>query len=233
MSSSQLEVTNSSLTVMKVVGITAMVLDHCNSFLNAEYSPLLFEIGRLALPLFIFVLGYNLARMPVAKMPRLMLRLLVFGSISTPFYNMLSGGLEHWWPLNILFTLLVATTTVYLLSVPVPQQFQNPVRLAGALFFIAACSLVDYFWVGPGLAVVLWRLFAANTRQAERRTLQLSLVILAMLLCLLNDSLAALLAVPVILLCIALCQQVNLPRMKWFFYWFYPGHLLVLLLFKG
>lgn len=226
------KITDSSLTAIKVIGILAMLLDHYNSFLNTEHSPLLFETGRLALPLFVFVLGYNLARIPSQKLPQLMLRLLIFGVISTPVYNILSGGIGHWWPLNILFTLLVATAIVYLLSAQASSHWQMPIRLIGALFFIVTGGLVDYLWVGPALVVVIWRLFA-DVRPKERTMLNIALIILTILLCLLNDSLAALLAVPVILLCIQLCQNIDLPRMKWFFYWFYPGHLLALLLLRG
>lgn len=101
----RLKVSNAALTALKLIGITAMLVDHYNSLVKPEYSPLLYEIGRLALPLFAFVLGYNLARIPVEKMPKIMLRLLLFGVIATPIYNILGAGLWHWWPLNILFTL--------------------------------------------------------------------------------------------------------------------------------
>lgn len=224
--------TNSSLTVLKILGALAMLLDHYNSFLKADYSPLLYEMGRLAWPLFAFVLGYNLARIPTRQLPHLMLRLLIFGILSTPLYNMLSGGLDHWWPLNILFTLLAATTTVYLLSVPVPKHWNITVRLAGVLLFIASGSLIDYFWIGSALVVVIWRLFTA-VQAKERTLLNITLAVLVVLLCLLNDSLAALLAVPVIALCRQTCQTIALPRMKWFFYWFYPGHLLALLVLSS
>ncbi|HZJ92713.1 MAG TPA: TraX family protein [Thiopseudomonas sp.] len=227
----RLKISNTALTAIKLIGLTAMLIDHYNSFVKAEYSPLLYEIGRLALPLFVFVLGYNLARIPTEKMPKMMLQLLVFGVMATPLYNMLDAGLWYWWPLNILFTLMVAVGTVYLLSVPVSGRLVIAVRLAAVLFFIGAGSMVDYFWVGPALVLVVWRLFL-TVANGERIILYGSLSVLAVLLCLLNASLAALLALPVILLLIQLYQDAQLPRMKWFFYWFYPGHLLVLLLIK-
>lgn len=227
----RLNIPNTALTTIKLIGITAMLIDHYNSFIKSEYSPLLYEIGRLALPLFVFVLGYNLARIPTAKLPKMMLRLLVFGVMATPLYNMLGAGLWYWWPLNILFTLLVAVGTVYLLTVSVPRRLVIPVRLAAVLFFAAAGSMVDYFWVGPALVLVIWRLFS-TVSTFERAILYGALSVLTVLLCLLNDSLAALLAVPVIFLSIQLCQNAQLPRMKWFFYGFYPGHLLALKLVK-
>lgn len=228
----RLKVSNAALTALKLIGITAMLLDHYNSFVKPEYSPILYEVGRLALPLFVFVLGYNLARVPVAKLPQIMGRLLLFGVIATPIYNLLGGGLWYWWPLNILFTLWVAVCTVYLLSVPVAKHYVIAVRVCAVLFFAGAGSLVDYFWVGPALVVVIWRLFSPASRY-QRTLLNVSLLMLAVLLCVLNKSVAALLAVPLILVILHYYQVRQLPRMKWFFYWFYPGHLLGLLLIKS
>ena len=227
----RLKVSNAALTALKLIGITAMLIDHYNSLVKPDYSPLLYEVGRLALPLFVFVLVYNLARIPAENMPKIMLRLLLCGVIATPIYNILGAGLWYWWPLNILFTLLVATGTIYLLSVPVSSRLVIPMRLAAVLLFAAAGSMVDYLWVGPALVLVIWRLYLA-VPQLERVMLYGALLSLAGLLCLLNASLAALLAVPVILLTILFYQERQLPRMKWFFYWFYPGHLLALLLIK-
>lgn len=51
---------NAALTAIKFIGITAMLIDHYNSFIKAEYSLLLYEIGRLALPLFVFVFVFVL-----------------------------------------------------------------------------------------------------------------------------------------------------------------------------
>lgn len=212
-----------------------MLIDHYNTFVKAEYSQPLFEIGRLALPLFVFVLGYNLARVPSKLMPKIMLRLLVFGIIAAPVYNILGGDLWNWWPLNILFTLFVATTTIYLLSVPLSDRMATPVRLTAFVFFIISGSMVDYIWVGPGLVVTTWYLFKKSPRLSSVDLLAAcAVLVMAGLLCFFNKSLTALLALPIILLVVLLFQNDTLlPRMKWFFYWFYPGHLLALMLIKS
>lgn len=227
----QTQVANSSLTAIKLAGLLCMVADHYNSFVKAGFNPALYETGRLALPFFVFVLGYNLSRIRPQQMPKVMLRLLVFGLISTPVYNILSGGLWYWWPLNILFTLLVATAIVYLLAIPATRARALQLRFAAILFFAVAGSLVDYLWIGPALTVAVWYRFSAASRR-EKRLGNLALGCLAGLLCLLNQSPAALLALPVIFLLTMHCSNLALPRMKWFFYWFYPAHLLALLALK-
>lgn len=231
MTLSGLRISNNSLTAMKLIGIAAMLIDHFNAFVNPHYNQILFEIGRIALPLFALVLGYNLARIPSDKMPKIMLGLLMFGIMATPVYIILGGGLQYWWPLNILFTLSLATTIVYLLSLPAHSRLSALAPLAAILLFAVIGGLVDYLWLGPALVIVVWRLFSGISA-AESTILQLLLLGLFGLLCVMNDSLATLLALPIIYLAIVACQNIRLPRMKWFFYWFYPGHLIALLLIK-
>lgn len=226
-----LRISNSSLTAMKLTGIAAMLADHFNAFINPDYNQTLFEVGRIAFPLFALVLGYNLARIPSAKIPRIMLRLLIFGIVATPIYIILGGGLQHWWPLNILFTLCLATIIVYLLSLPAYNRWAVTARMTALLLFTVIGGLVDYLWLGPALVIVVWRLFSGISA-AESTILQVLLLGLFGLLCVMNDSLATLLALPIIYLTIVACQNIRLPRMKWFFYWFYPGHLVALFLIR-
>ena len=229
--SGRLPVANSSLTVLKMLGILVMLLDHYNVFVRDEYSLVLYEAGRLALPLFACVLGYNLARIDAAQMPKIMLRLLLFGTLATPLYNLLSGVLWHWWPLNVMFTLLLATAVVYLLALPASGWPALALQLAAVLLFVLAGSMVDYLWVGPALVVVIWR-WCSDVSAAERVVLGFGVLLVLALLARLNQSLAGWLALPLIFLFTRLFRQVRLPRLKWFFYWFYPGHLLVLLVYR-
>ncbi|AKX57676.1 hypothetical protein AKN89_07510 [Thiopseudomonas alkaliphila] len=216
---------------MKLIGIAAMLIDHFNAFVNPGYNQILFEVGRIAFPLFALVLGYNLARIPSEKIPKIMLRLLMFGILVTPIYIILSGGLQHWWPLNILFTLSLATTIVYLLSLPKYNRWAVTARMTAILLFAVAGGLVDYLWLGPAVVIVVWRLFS-DISAVKSTILQVLLVGLFGLLCVMNKSLATLFALPIIYLAILACQNIRLPRMKWFFYWFYPGHLIMLFLIK-
>ncbi len=226
-----LSISNNSLTAMKLIGIAAMLIDHFNVFINPDYNQILFEIGRIAFPLFALVLGYNLARTPSDKIPKIMLRLLMFGILATPIYIILSSGLQHWWPLNILFILGLAPTIVYLLSLPTYNRWAVTARMTAIILFAVIGGLVDYLWLGPALVFVVWRLFSGISA-VESTILQVLLLGLFGLLCVMNDSLATLLVLPIIYLAIVTCQNIRLPRMKWFFYWFYLGHLVALLLIK-
>ena len=84
-----------TLEALKWLALLLMTLDHVNKHLLHASVPELFAAGRLALPLFGFVLGYNLARpgaLASGGYSRTARRLAVFGSIATiPFIAL--GGL--------------------------------------------------------------------------------------------------------------------------------------------
>ena len=115
-----LTLSSGTLEALKWLALLLMTFDHVNKHLLHASVPELFAAGRLAMPLFGFVLGYNLARpdaLAVGAFKRTAARLAVFGSIaSVPFIAL--GGLGWgWWPFNVMATLLVATLCAWLMEV--------------------------------------------------------------------------------------------------------------------
>lgn len=98
-----------SLPALKWIALVAMVADHVDRHLAAGalgWSP---TVGRLAMPLFVFVLAANLvgsspadaAGMPALR--RTALRMLVAGAAAVvPTWIMMG---RQWWPQNIMFAL--------------------------------------------------------------------------------------------------------------------------------
>jgi hypothetical protein len=108
-----------SREALKWLALFLMTGDHVNKYLFNGALPIFFEAGRLALPIFVTVLAYNLARFGTTSngvYERTMKRLLIAGMVATlPFIALgnLRGG---WWPLNVMFTLLVVTLCAFLLG---------------------------------------------------------------------------------------------------------------------
>ena len=114
---------------LKLVAIIAMALDHFAMvffYRRVELIPLcprpLFyfyytcrSIGRIALPIFIFLMseGFKYTR----SKPKYLLRLLVFAIISEIPYN-LADAKRFWFPLeqNILFTLFMSLLNLYIIE---------------------------------------------------------------------------------------------------------------------
>ena len=113
-----------------------------------------FAAGRLALPLFGFVLGGNLGRpgaLASGGYSRTARRLAIIGSIATIPFIALGGLGWGWWPFNIMATLLVATLCAWLIEVG------GPARLVAAAAVFAVGGAITALYV---INRTLWALAA-------------------------------------------------------------------------
>lgn len=218
-----MRVNDGSIELLKWIAIICMTLDHINKYLFNGTIPYLFEIGRLALPLFVFVLAYNLQRPGVLTrnvFTRIAVRLLVFGLIATVPYVLL-GGVDNWLlPLNVLFTLLVISCVIFCLNTGGVIGFSSAIML-----FSLAGAVVEFGWIAIFLGVTTWAAFRFKSAV---------IAFVAVLSCValenINANYFAVLAVPVISLCVFF--NTKIPRLKYVFYVYYPMHLLILLLVR-
>jgi hypothetical protein len=191
-------------------------VDHSNKYLLGGSQSWMYALGRLSMPLFAFVLAYNLARpgmLSSGGYQRVALRLLAFGLLAVaPFVvlNKLPGG---WWPLNMMFTFLVATVCAWLFDKQLPLYV-----IAGCLFFAWGGALVEYWWPAIGFCLAVW----AYCRRPALHFVFIAVVCL-FLLFFVNGDFWALGVFPLLF---ALKRWAfPLPRVRWFFYAFYPLHL--------
>lgn len=218
-----ISIPDGSLEAMKWLGLLLMTGDHVNKYLFNGTLPVLFELGRLALPLFIFVLAYNLARDTALARGvyfRTLWRMGVFGLLATGPFIALGGLAQGWWPLNVMFTLMAATATIYLIEKNGPASW----IAAGAVFlFSGAC--VEFGWPAIAGAVAVWWF----CKRPSAIALGAALVACASLY-VVNQNYWAFSAV----LVIVIGSHVNLrvPRLRWAFYVYYPLHLVAFWLLR-
>lgn len=208
-----------TVEALKWLALALMTLDHVNKYLLHDAVPAMFAAGRLALPLFGFVLAYNLARPgTVARgvYPRVLKRLAIAGAIaSIPFVAL--GGLGWgWWPLNIMATLLVAAAVMYL----VEKGGKGNCALA-VLIFVMGGGIVEFWWPGVALCVAAWH----YCKRPSWTALTIWIAAVAALF-IINSNLWALAALPLVFA----APRINLdiPRLSRVFYTYYPAHLVVL-----
>ena len=215
-----------SLEAIKWAALVLMVFDHVNKYLFVERWSAVFDLGRIVMPMFGFILAYNLARpnaLAKGLHRRMIYRLTLAGLAATPVCVMLNSYFPNasaWWPLNILFTLLLVVTLTYLIDRGGTKRFM----LALALFLVAG-ALVEYLWMGVLCCLGAW-LFCRKASFSR-----LLLWILGTLsLTVINGNTWALAALPIVLVAGRIPHR--LSRQTWFFYGFYPAHLLLLLLIR-
>ena len=138
-----------SLEAIKWAALILMVFDHINKYLYAEQLPVIFQLGRIVMPMFGFVLAYNLARpdaLAKGVHGRMMYRLTLMGLAASPMCIILNGMFvtaSAWWPLNILFMLLLVVALTYLIDRGGGKRY----ALAIALFILGG-AFVEYLWMG-------------------------------------------------------------------------------------
>lgn len=205
-----------------------MLFDHTNRTLWT-YQPWVMAIGRLAFPLFAFLIAYNttLRGVPFRKY---LLPLLVFGVVSqVPAMLALDRGLL---PLNIFFTLLLGVGFLPLVRrVTTRFTIQKP-------FTWMIWLTLGYLWLLLGFAVEYGPAGVFLTPAMQYLLARPALVpvfVTALLLLSANGFTAASLVpllLPFIIWGVIRLSPSPLPRLKWFFYAFYPLHLTVLWLLK-
>ena len=212
-------VSDGTLEALKWLALLLMVADHINKYLLHDASHMLFNAGRVAMPIFVFVLAYNLARPDAYQHgahSRTMKRLALFGLLATPPFVALGGLLAGWWPLNILFALLSMAAIIYFLE----QQTIWGYLIACAVFIVGGSS-VEFWWPVLAFGIALW--WYCKTPQIV--PLIMAMVAL-LLLRIINGNYWAFAALPILIASTAV--TIPVPRYQWLFYYFYPTHLTLL-----
>lgn len=81
-----------------------MAFDHVNKFLYAEGWSVIFQLGRIVMPMFSFVLAYNLGRPDAVARGarrRMACRLALMGLAASPVCILLNRQFPNasaWWP---------------------------------------------------------------------------------------------------------------------------------------
>ncbi len=215
----KLSVPDGTIEALKWLAMILMLLDHTNKYFYAEKLPYIFNVARLSMPLFVFVLAYNLARpgtLESGGYHRTMKRLLLFGALATPAYIGLGVMFAGWWPLNIMFALLVITLTIYML-----EQRTITGYIIALIVFLAGGSSVEFWWPAITLGLAVWW----YCKTPRLMPILLAVVALASLR-IINGNYWAFTFIPV---AVAACFiNIPMPRYQWVFYLFYPFHITML-----
>lgn len=214
-----LTIADGTVEGLKWLGLALMTGDHVNKYLFNATLPVLFESGRLALPIFVFVLAFNLARPHAGShgaYGRTMWRLAMFGVLASAPFLALGGLYAGWWPLNVMFTLLLITAITYLI-----ERGKRRHLVAAAAIFMLGGSAVEYWWPAIAFGVAIW----SYTKRPSWAAITVALFACSALW-VINGNGWALASIPILIL--SQLVDLHLPRVRLAFYAYYPLHLLLL-----
>ena len=230
---------------MKYIAAAAMLLDHIAwAFLplSSVWAQLLHCIGRISAPLFCFCLTESYFNTRNRK--KFLRRVGIFAAISHFPYVLFQMGtpptgltdVRLWEQTSILFTFLIAILLLNVVNWPYRTWKQ---------IFLLALLCVCSFWGDSHFYGVLWVLGFAKFRGNVRwRTLWYYLIVLLSLMPLLRTTgkdpsallpqayQLGLLVPPLLFGTYSGRRGSKKPLHKWFFYVFYPAHLLLLALLQ-
>lgn len=215
---------------LKMIAIFTMLIDHIGAItlgeglLYQDYiqsNPVLFEnlkilymvmrqIGRLAFPIFCFLLVEGF--MHTKNVKKYALRLLLFAFISeVPFDLALGGTFFDFNQQNIFFTLFIGLIVMIIAS-----RFEGKVFFQLVIFTVGMLAgyvlNVDYSFMGIFLLEILYFFRFSRKNQVFSGAVSV-----------LWEPTAALSFIP-----IWFYNGERGRSMKYFFYWFYPVHILIL-----
>ena len=203
---------NEKNDLLKTIGIVTMIVDHIGLILFPQIQ-VFRVVGRVAFPIFAFAIsdGYK----HTSNLKKYFFRLFVFATVSQiPFMLAVNP-----WKLNVIFTLALSLAVVHflknkkyiaalvlvVLSIVIPMDFGLYGALAASLF---------YFFKNKGYQIGAFVVLTIVHAAILGWAIQLLSIFGVLLILFFPDRM----------------PKVQLP--KYFFYWFYPVHLLLLFAIK-
>ncbi len=198
---------------LKMLAILLMVIDHTGYLLFPQYK-ILRNIGRLAFPIFTFLIAEG---MYYTKNPeKYLLRLGIFAIIAEiPFDLFLKGQMFYFSKQNVFFTLLLGALCIYI-------HLNVDIVIAKFPLMIAMIYMAEYLQTDYSAGGVIMILAFYFTRG---NLLSNTCFLAGINYCFYtgNQNYGTLAMIP-----IAMYNGEKGRGNKYFFYWFYPVHLLIL-----
>jgi len=206
---------SSDLELIKYISIITMIIDHVGLLFYPGFNEFRI-IGRFALIGFSFILAYNY-RYNTKNKTQYKIRLFKWAIISQVPYS-LAFGYEA--GINIMFLLLMALITIDIFS----SIYKNEKVLMPS-FYLTTILILSYYtgYFLFGVLVIVFFYFALDNK--------INIIFLLLSLAALNFSLlyAPFALVYAYIILYRLDTSFNIPRLQgYYFYAFYPTHLLIL-----
>lgn len=209
--------TGGALEILKWLALVLMTGDHIDAAVYGRSVEWLYDLGRIAMPIFAAVFARNLARPGIKpRLRQIRNKLLLVGAIAYPFHVIALG--QGWDVLNILFAFAVAVQYI------IAQRSGDAVnKLLGAALVLASGFFIEFHWFGILLTIAWWYYFISDGRNWSWFWLVAAFVGV----CVENGNAWAFVALPLAWAGLTFTWP-DVPRVRNLFWRYYPAHLAVL-----
>lgn len=218
-------------TKLKIIACITMLIDHMSIFINYNTQRTLYillrSIGRLSFPIFAFLIAEGFYHTRHAK--KYMLRLLIFAFISEIPYDLaFNNQVFFWGNNNIFFTLVLG-----LLSLMI-YKWNNLVGFCAAigLGYIANITYMDYGIYGVMLIFLFYVLRFSFFAQMGGLTLIMVINVVQRYMRYPGHSISLQAFAVFSAIILSFYNGEKGRDIRYFFYIFYPGHLIILAFIK-
>jgi hypothetical protein len=190
-----------------------MLIDHIGYLFFPE-QVWMFNIGRIAMPLFLILFGIGLSTVlsgPAERLDAIIKKTLFFGLIAQPAYYLCFSERTSWFTLNAMFVFCFISLAL---------KYKDKPLIMIAVVLIGG-ALAEFSWFGLLLGLGSYYIFSNRTPKYFAL-----FTVTLLLFCASQSNLYGLLSVLVVV--VSLFLPFKLPRCKSLFYIFYPAHLYTL-----
>lgn len=210
------KISYSNLELLKLIALFFMVLDHTNHYLYGYKYPIMFNLGRISFPIFAFCFSIALAKRDSNNLNKIIIRLVLFSLISSiPYFLLNIKWYPYGLPVNILFMFALSAIAI---------NYKNNLEI---IIFVGLLSfLVEYDIRGFFLIIGLY--FLLYEKDTIKKLISIGVFLFG--LCgiqIINGNIYSLFSIPLIWIVVKL--DLKIIRIKHFFYYVYPIHLLIIL----
>ncbi len=220
--------------VLKFIAMCSMVLDHIKYAVPATNNFITQYFGRLAFPIFAFLISEGMIHTKSRK--KYILRMFIFACISQVPFLLFRGLVSQGFVLNVMFTFLFAIIGITIFDYfDITKEFPNFLKfimtalVAISILLMTLAVRMDYGWYG---IATVWLFYVLKDKKILRTIGYIILVILyyfSRYIGFINkmDWISlAFASLPAIIILFYNGKQGR--KLKYFFYLFYPVHMLVL-----
>lgn len=212
--------------VLKIIGILTMICDHLSYAIFGKFT-ILNVIGRIAFPIFAYqlVVGYTNTK----NKEKHILKLLIFSIISQIPFMMFLSTFTNQIIINVFFTFFIALVALYIYD-KCKNKFLAFLIVVG-FSIVAQLINTDYGMFG---IILVYIFYLFKDKKAIMVTCAFILFLIKYLINIIQypymnlEYLLCIIAISISLTIILFHNKKEGPKLKYFFYIFYPLHLLIL-----